>query len=157
MLLILQALYSLITFPQHLENERSFQSREHILKKKIHLFFFPLKQIKADSNISHRQLLVIILGRNNIFQQKYCILPLHHCFDIRLFIFVNIYPCFRSIYPLFYHGPFLQISQFTLPLLLGHQLGLFGTCKLYIQTFSGLRFCLQMHFPPQQHCLRCGM
>lgn len=41
MLLILQALYSLITFPQLLENERSFQSREHILKKKIHLFFPP--------------------------------------------------------------------------------------------------------------------
>lgn len=69
----------------------------------------------------------------------------------------NIYVSFGSIYPLFYQGPVLQINQLDLQVFLEYLLGLFGTCKSYIQTFSGLRFYLQTHFLFQQCCPRRGM
>lgn len=123
-------------------------------KKKKPSFFLPLKKNKINSNISHR----LLLMWKHIFQWKNIVF--YHCTIVLMSDYSplwNIYTCFRSIYPLFYQGHFLQINQFTLQVLLRYFLGLFGTCKSRIQTLSGVRFYLQMHFPPQQCCARCGM
>lgn len=109
-----QIFYSFWPFsPKHLENERNFQLREDIFKT-IHIiifFLFPLNRSNFD--IIHCCFLVICVSMcvyvcvcELCFQWKYCILPWHHFFCIRLFTSVHVYPCFRA--------PLLQMSHINI-------------------------------------------